>query len=42
MNTTNPITLNDFTTSLDSRFLTPEQEENLLDMVQFFKEDLSK
>lgn len=42
MNTTNPITLNNFTTSADTSNLTPEQEERLLEMAQFFREDLRK
>lgn len=42
MNTSQPISPSDFTTSVDTSNLTPEQEEKLLEMAQFFKEDLSK
>ena len=42
MNKENEITINDFSTSADTSSLTPEQEENLLEMAQFFKERLSK
>lgn len=31
-----------FTTSTDTSNITPEQEEKLLEMVQFFKKDLDK
>jgi len=31
-----------FTTSTDTSNLTPEQEQNLLDMAQFLKDELSK
>ena len=41
MNTPKPITTNDFTTSMDTSNLTPEQEQNLLDIAQFFKSQLS-
>ena len=39
MNTTTPITLDDFTTSADPRSIPPEK---LIEMAQFFKKDLSK
>ena len=42
MNRENEITINDFTTSADIRNLTPEQEQALLEMAQFFKDDLDK
>ena len=42
MNTQTPITTNDFTTSIDTNNLTPEQEQNLLDMAQFLKDELNK
>ena len=42
MNTSQPISPSDFTTSVDTSNLTPEQEEKLLERAQFFKEELSK